>query len=286
MIAAVPQASINYEEIFNFEPPEGYWQRQESKGVFPYVDGMLAKWLPPPAKILEIGCDAGRVSLGLQARGYQMTGLDIVQSALDYARHRNQERNLKAKFVHGNALDLKFSDNEFDGVLLIRQFLSLFHGEDQRLQVLREAKRVCKPNGKIIVSIQNQPFQYNIWKFFYYIYERLFIYPFPKISRQKIHEIILRFKRINQLHQYLDKHPEEKQRGDIFIQTRISETMRNGIPFHMYSLEEIRHDLHACGLEILDMRDYVEFERKVSIPRFLRQGSPFLVFATQPLSFR
>lgn len=58
----------------------------------------------------------------------------------------------KIALVQGNALDLsRYEDNFFDIVLLLGSLYHL-HSQTDRLRCIREAKRVCKPGGKLFFA--------------------------------------------------------------------------------------------------------------------------------------
>ncbi len=54
--------------------------------------------------------------------------------------------------AQGNALDLsRYADDSFDIVLLFGPLYHL-HSETDQMHCLREAKRVCKPGGKLFAA--------------------------------------------------------------------------------------------------------------------------------------
>lgn len=69
--------------------------------------------LPRELKILEVGCNIGNQLCLLHEMGFSnLTGIDIQDIALQQAREKLPE----AEFVKGSALQLPFSDDEFDFV--------------------------------------------------------------------------------------------------------------------------------------------------------------------------
>ncbi len=65
-------------------------------------------------KLLEIGCGAGN-NLWFAAReGFDVTGLDASQSALDFAQKRFKEDGLQGKFDFGDFTELPYEDQKFD----------------------------------------------------------------------------------------------------------------------------------------------------------------------------
>ena len=63
-----------------------------------FVEAACRKYCPfDVRRLLEPACGSGRLVTELAARGYQMTGFDLSQSALSYLRRRLKRRRLRAE---------------------------------------------------------------------------------------------------------------------------------------------------------------------------------------------
>ena len=99
-------------------------------------------------KILDIGAATGGYSIPLWEEGYDVTAVELVKHNLGVLK----AKGTGVKAYQGNALKLKrFEDNSFDLTLLFGPMYHLKTREEQ-LQALREAKRVTKPCGFILVA--------------------------------------------------------------------------------------------------------------------------------------
>ena len=99
-------------------------------------------------KILDIGAGTGRYSVPLAEEGYDVTAVELVKHNLGILKSKGS--NVKA--YQGNALKLKrFSDESFDVTLLFGPMYHLFTFEEKVL-ALKEAKRVTKNGGVILVA--------------------------------------------------------------------------------------------------------------------------------------
>lgn len=99
-------------------------------------------------KILDIGAGTGRYSIPLFEEGYDVTAVELVQHNLGILKQKCPDISA----YKGNALKLKrFRDNTFDLTLL---FGPMYHlgSFEEKLQALKEAKRVTKKNGIILVA--------------------------------------------------------------------------------------------------------------------------------------
>ena len=99
---------------------------------------------------LDLGCGEGRHTILLARRGYQVTALDLEPLALQKARAHVRQAGLRADFVAGNALRLRFHDAAFDLVLDYGCFHHVVTRDWPRYR--REIARVLKPGGRIGIS--------------------------------------------------------------------------------------------------------------------------------------
>ena len=108
----------------------------------------IEKYLMPGAKILDIGAGAGEYSLYFSRRGYKVSALELADSNIEaFQKKLTPEDTLE--LVQGNALDLsRYEEDFFDVVLLLGPLYHL-HSESDQLRCIQEARRVCKPGGKI-----------------------------------------------------------------------------------------------------------------------------------------
>lgn len=101
-----------------------------------------------PSKILDIGAGTGRYSVPLAEEGHDVTAVELVKYNLGILKKKNSS----VKAYQGNALNLKrFPDDEFDLVLVFGPMYHLYSFEE-KVQALKEAKRVVKKDGVILVA--------------------------------------------------------------------------------------------------------------------------------------
>lgn len=102
----------------------------------------------PDAKILDVGAGTGRYSVQLANEGYDVTAVELVKYNLGILKSKGSS----VKAYQGTALNLKrFSDHSFDMTLVFGPMYHLYTLED-KIQALKEAKRVTKPHGIILVA--------------------------------------------------------------------------------------------------------------------------------------
>lgn len=118
---------------------------------------VIEEYVKPGDKILDVGAGAGEYSLYFARKGYRVSALELADSNIRAFRAK-----LKAEddldLVQGNALDLsRYEKASFDAVLLFGPLYHLSDTEDQ-LRCIAEAKRVCKPGGKLFFAFISNDF--------------------------------------------------------------------------------------------------------------------------------
>lgn len=128
-------------------------------GPTPHVAKLVGKLGSGAGKTaLDLGCGEGRHTILLAGRGYRVTGLDLEPLALKKARAYVRGTGLRADFVTGNALDLRFDNGTFDVVLDYGCFHHVVTRDWPRYR--REIGRVLKPGGHLILSVFSMKFRH------------------------------------------------------------------------------------------------------------------------------
>ena len=95
---------------------------------------------------LEIGIGTGR-NLPYYHRGCEIIGVDLSEKMLDVARIFALKLGLSVTLITMDAENLAFKDGTFDSVLCTLCLCAV----PNPVQALCEVKRVCKPEGKILL---------------------------------------------------------------------------------------------------------------------------------------
>ena len=106
-------------------------------------------------KILDIGCGTGRHSRELAKRGYKVTGIDLSESLLNRAKEIAAKDRLNINFQKQDARALTFS-NEYDlAIMLCGGSFPLMETDEMNYQILQNATRALKYEGKLIFTTLN-----------------------------------------------------------------------------------------------------------------------------------
>ncbi|MFX1298714.1 MAG: class I SAM-dependent methyltransferase [Promethearchaeota archaeon] len=116
-------------------------------------------------KILDLCCGTGAMSflIAEMVRGdVKILGVDLSDGQLREATKKNKYKNVK--FMKMNALKLNFEDNYFTKVIISLALHEM--PREVRYAVLKEVKRVLKPNGLVTIIEHNEPSR-TFWRIQY-----------------------------------------------------------------------------------------------------------------------
>lgn len=102
-------------------------------------------------KVLDAGCGVGGTAIYIAEKTRaQVTGITLVQKQIDLAKKYAKDRSVShlTKFLLKDYTNTKFPDNSFD---LIYGIESICHAKSKKA-FLKEAYRILKPGGKIIIA--------------------------------------------------------------------------------------------------------------------------------------
>ncbi len=142
---------MNEENLINHYNKHNESKRLKNKHAnIEFVTAMkyIHEYVKNSSSILDIGAAMGAYSVPLSEEGFNVTAFELVKHNI-----REIEINHPSiKCIEGNAINLKgIPDDSYDAILLFGPMYHLISYEE-KLQALKEAKRVLKPNGYLFIS--------------------------------------------------------------------------------------------------------------------------------------
>jgi len=125
----------------------------------------LAEKLERGAMILDIGCGRGLWAFHFVKMGFRVIGIDYIPEiiAKDNEEAKNHGLAKELRFMEGDALDIPFTDDGFDGAIDIG-LLSNLPPEDFQTYV-REAARVVKSGGYFLNAVfSKETVEFLTWR--------------------------------------------------------------------------------------------------------------------------
>jgi len=113
------------------------WSQIEKQAI-KYVHG----------RVLDIGCGAGRHSLYLQKRGFDVTGIDISPLAIKVCRLRGLKkvRNLSIDKIN------EFASKSFDSIIMFGNNFGLFQNPKKMKELLKKFDKITTDKALIIAE--------------------------------------------------------------------------------------------------------------------------------------
>jgi SAM-dependent methyltransferase len=106
------------------------------------------KLLPKRGRVLDVGCAGGRDSKRFFQKGFQVVGIDLVDTFLEEARKSVPE----GEVIKMDMCELNFPQNYFDGIWANAALLHLL--KKNIPEVLKDFHEVLKPNGKLHIRVK------------------------------------------------------------------------------------------------------------------------------------
>lgn len=108
------------------------------------------------AALLDLGCGPGLYSLALAKKGWNVTGIDLSQNSVDYAKEQAKKAGVEITYQIQNYLEIDF-ESQFDIVILIYCDYGVLSPEERKI-LIDKIYRALKPGGKIILDVFTSSF--------------------------------------------------------------------------------------------------------------------------------
>ncbi len=108
------------------------------------IDNFIEK-IVSGKNVLDLGCAVGLETSIFLNRGFSVTGVEISEEMIKYAKKRNPDGN----FILGNFLDIDFSD-KFDAIFA-QSFIHLFPKEES-VEIIKKIKGLLKERGVAFIT--------------------------------------------------------------------------------------------------------------------------------------
>ena len=108
---------------------------------------------PPYGPALDLGCGSAVWGVELAGRGWQVTGIDLVEKPLERARERVREAGLDVRLVQGDITNLRGTDVG-SGFRLVLD-TGTFHGlnAEQRAAMGREVSTIAADDATVLLDV-------------------------------------------------------------------------------------------------------------------------------------
>jgi 2-polyprenyl-3-methyl-5-hydroxy-6-metoxy-1,4-benzoquinol methylase len=137
---------------FRQEPMEDYYQhpligipsRIRVKKIFTELGKIQGK------ELLDVGCEAGWITLQLADRGAQVTAIDLIPEPINQLKQNLGRR--KVKLLIADATKLPFRSNSFDIILATEVIEHI----TQLSKFIDGSFKILKPGGRLLITFPNE----------------------------------------------------------------------------------------------------------------------------------
>lgn len=126
--------------------------RYTTVGLWPAEELLVLEHVPDQARVLDLGCGAGRCAIALAELGLQVAGVDLSQAMIQAAQCQAQLAQVEVDFQVMDAMALEFPAASFEAVLYAYNGIELLPGIGGKQRAIEEVWRVLKPGGSFIFS--------------------------------------------------------------------------------------------------------------------------------------
>jgi SAM-dependent methyltransferase len=117
------------------------------ENIYPHVK----PFLKPNDRVVDLGCGAGSITIFLEERGAQITGIDLAPGLIALAREEAKKRSAKINFIQANVLNYTLGKEIYDLAVCFGNPLTDF--PHQRFPEFRDRVfTALKPGGYFILE--------------------------------------------------------------------------------------------------------------------------------------
>ena len=121
------------------------------------------KWLPKnkDARLLELCCGTGRLTLPIAKDGYNISGVDITSSMLEQAKVKASEAGLEVEFIEADIRTLDLPE-KYDLIFIPFNSIHHLYKNDDLFKVFNAVKNHLKEGGLFLFDCFNPNIQFMV----------------------------------------------------------------------------------------------------------------------------
>ncbi|MEU0084536.1 methyltransferase domain-containing protein [Streptomyces sp. NPDC006274] len=212
---------------------------------FPDPERLAGRWTedclrrhgPPGPRVLDIGCGTGRDAAYLHRAGRGVTGADLSEAMLTYARAEHPGPD----YVRADLHRFDLGERAFDAVVCLDSALLYCHTNDQLDGFLTSCRRSLAPGGLLVAEMRNGAFFLG----------RTELLDAPLVGGFTRRGTVYR----STTTLYLDRAAQLLRRTRVWTADDGSPPVEQRSAWRLLFPQELRHVLAAHGFEVLALYD-------------------------------
>jgi SAM-dependent methyltransferase len=138
-----------YQELFQVE--NQHWWHEHKRKLAHFLIQKYAR----KGRVLDLGAGTGKMLQELEDKGWQTEGLEGEKEAIEWSK----KRGVKLRLFDLNKPRLPFKTNSF----ALAMALDTLEHLSNDLALLKEMKRLAKPQGLILITVPAYPWLFSYW---------------------------------------------------------------------------------------------------------------------------
>ncbi|MFG2526387.1 class I SAM-dependent DNA methyltransferase [Streptomyces sp. NPDC048516] len=188
-------------------------------------------------RLLDMGCGTGRDAAHLHDAGRKVTGADLSEAMLSYAR----AHHAGPEYLHADLRRFELGRNRFDAVVCLDSSLLYCHTNDQLEGFLSSCRRALIPGGLLVAEMRNGA----------YFLGRTDLLDAPTVNQFTWQGTAYRSTTILTV----DRTAQLLRRTRTWTADDGSEAFEQRSAWRLLFAQELRHVLAANGFEVLELHD-------------------------------
>ena len=143
-----------WEELFSSEGWQevqlGWSELEDRADQTDRIEEALA--LEPRSSVVDVPCGTGRIAIELAARGYRVTGVDLVQRFLEEGQRQAADRRVDVEFRHGDMREPVAEGETYDAAICFWGSFGYFDHAGNLAQA-RAACAALRPGGRYLLDL-------------------------------------------------------------------------------------------------------------------------------------
>ena len=126
--------------------------------ILPNMLELISSIKQTPSRVLDVGCGYGKLCRYFAEQGSKVSGIDISEGMLWYAKEEERKNQLGITYIRGDAtkLDTYYEENSHDLVISNMAIMDMPHHND----VFKQVYNILQHNGYFIFSISHPVFSW------------------------------------------------------------------------------------------------------------------------------
>ncbi|PCK20771.1 SAM-dependent methyltransferase [Bacillus pumilus] len=113
----------------------------------------IQQYIGPNAKIIDVGCGTGEISLRLAQNGHVVTGIDLSEEMLAFAQQKAQAHKQSIQFLHQDMRELTGFDQAFQAAVICCDSLNYLKNENDVKKTFKNMFQFLEADGVLLFDV-------------------------------------------------------------------------------------------------------------------------------------